>query len=136
MSCVLCSSITDASPVAILSFPTSVSEVDGPTHRGKFDFTGFNQVSITSYISSSVTSSFTGSISYQWSRDQTTWNWFNALAGVPSIGCNVVGAINSGWAAITGSLTGSASDVWIRPVTRNGDGLSTVYFNSLTLTAR
>jgi len=106
--------------------------------RTKFDFTSYTDVRACAYTSGSSTGSFTGSIGFQWSRDQASWSWFTTLTNNPSLMFNTVAAQATAWFPITGTLTGSTSgsDVWVRPVTFGGDGLTTVMFNTLVFEAR
>lgn len=134
----ICSFITDATPISCPSIPLSVAEIRTPTFRSTFDFAGLSEAKLSAYVSSSVTGTYSGSVSFQWSHDTVTWNWFASTVAQPGISFNSTGAKVSSWTPITGSLTGSVSgsDVWIRPVTTNGDGLTTVWFNTLVLQAR
>jgi hypothetical protein len=133
----VCHSISDSSVISFI--PTTLAgEIKSPTFRTKFDFTGLTDVRICAYVSSSTTSSFTGSMSVQWSRDQVTWNWFTTTPGQPSVMFDSAGAKVSSFYPISGSITGSTSgsDVWIRPVGYNGNGATTVWFNCAVVQAQ
>lgn len=134
----ICVFITNDAPIACSAISVSTTEIRLPIFRSMYDFTGLTEAKITSYVSCSATGSFTGSLSFQWSHDMTSWNWLGTSAGQPGITFDSIGAKTSGWMTITGSLTGSTSgsEVWIRPVTLNGNGATNIWFNTLTLQAR
>jgi len=113
------------------NMPAALTEIFGsPNYRIYYDLSNFTHARLVGYVVTAGAAN--AQLRVQYSTDGTNWDYLDGVRG-PYIGIGTTGYKISDWVKITSS---AKTNVYLRIVGINGDGVADPRFNSLRLQLR
>lgn len=110
--------VPDTANHNISATPAALNEFGGGSrHRTKADLTNFTECNLYCRV---ATGGPNAEVRVQYSTDESTWNYLDGSAG-PAVNVDVAGTKESDWVSLT---AGAKANVFLRPVSINGDGVT------------